>query len=585
MGQHSNGGKLGARVSVVVSDALVSTHSKLLHIRRKLAMLIFREISDEISKEVDDTIGPFLRKMAQDYDENGPAQAMLNFMGYGHGQWKAIVGSSVSASGLLWALGTVMNNELAPVVYNYVQANPHLIPDPSTIAGLAATSRWDTEAAKFHITQSGFNRDWATQMIDAQRTYPGVADALDFLHKGQISEDQFRFYVMRNGYTDEAVHYFLASRFQPLSPEEAALAELRGNLTHEKAAAQAAQSGVDEATFDVMVGNTGEPPGLEQLNEAFRRKFIDEARLRKGIAQSRVRNEWADTIVAMRYVPMSTADAVRAVVQSQISAEQGREIAEQNGLEPGQFDILYKTDGNPISPHEAFELYNRGQMTEATVKQALRESRIKNKYVDDIFKLHQKLLEPRQLSDALHTGSITHAEALRLAMDAGYSEKDAAIIVETASRRKLAAARDRVISAAETLYMDNAYSRDEFSRVVRAMGYDQSEADVLVQSAEFHREARAFSAALNMVRNKYIGHHIGEHEAQQSMAQIGVPAEQQDYLIKLWHVEKAANTRSLTPTQVLKAGSLGLITPDEVVAKLVDLGYSPEDASLLMEGA
>lgn len=584
MPQHSNGGKLGSKVAVVVGDALVATHSKLLHIKHKLAMLIFHHISDEISKEVDDTIGPFIKALAQDYDDNGPAQAMLNFMAHGHGQWKAIVGSSVSASGLLWALGTVMNNELAPVVYNYVQSNPHLLPDPSTISGLAATDRWDAEQAKFHIVQQGINYDWATQMIDAQRTYPSVADSLDMLHKGAITEDQFRFYVMRNGYTDEAVHYFLVTRFQPLSPEDAALAELRGNLSHDKAAAQAAKSGVDVDTFNVMVGNTGEPPGLEQLNEAYRRGFIDEARLREGIAQSRVRNEWADTIISMRHIPMSTADAVRAVVQNQIPADRGRQIAEENGLAPGQFDILYKTEGNPISPHEAFELYNRGLMTEATVKQSLRESRLKDKYVDDIFKLHQKLLEPRQLSDALHTGAITHADALHLAMDAGYSQHDAAIIVETASRRKLAAARDRVIAAAEAMYVDNAYTREQFSHVVVSMGYDRTEADVLVQSAEFHREARAFSSALNMVRSKFIAHHIGEHQAQQSMAAIGVPAAQQDYLMKLWRVEKAANTRELTPAEIVKATGMQLITPEEGLARLIDMGYSEEDAALRLAG-
>lgn len=585
MAQHSNGGKLGAKVSVLVSDALVHTHSRLLHIKRKLAMLIFREISDEISHEVDTTLGPFLLDLARDYDSSGPAAAMLKFMTHGHGQWKAIVGSSVSASGLLWALSTVMNNELAPTVYNYVQANPHLLPDPATIAGLAATSRWDAEQAKFHITQQGFNRDWATQMIDAQRAYPAIADALDMLHKGAITEERFRDYAMKNGYTDEAVHYFLVTRFQPLSPEEAALAELRGNLTHEQAAEQAAWGGVDAETFAVMVGNTGEPPGLEQLNEAFRRKFIDEATLRKGIAESRVRNEWADTIIKMRYVPMSTADAVRAVVQNQIPADQGREIAEENGLAPGQFDILYKTDGNPISPQEAFRLYNRGLMTEATVKQSLRESRLKDKYVDDIFKLHVKELEPRQLSDALHTGSITHDQALKIAMDAGYSAHDAAIIVETASRRKLAAARDRVIAAAETMYVDNAYTREQFSAIVVAMGYDHAEAEVLVQSAEFHREARAFSAALNMVRSKFISHHIGTQQAQQSMAAIGVPAEQQDYLLKLWTVEKAANTRELTPSQVIKATGMQLITAEDALARLVDMGYHEDDAALLLGGA
>lgn len=579
------GARTGTRIAHIISRSIVATHTKLLHVKHKLAMMVFHAISDEISDEVDDTLGPIFAWMHEQYGDEGPASDILRFMATGKGQLKALVGQGLAQSGILWSLSTILNDLLTPVVSAALENSPHLLPDASTIAQLAGTNRIDDNLGVSNLAKTGFNSSWAEWMIDANRSYVDPASGLDMLRRGIIDEGTFTTWAAKNGFTPPQVKALLALKEVPLSPADAALAFLRGNLDEKKALAAAAQWGVSKETFNVLVGNTGEPLALMQLLEAFRRGFIDEATLRRGILQSRVRDEWIDTAIKLRYTPISVADAVQAAVQNHISQDQAAKYADQNGLEPGAFDILYQTAGSPAARTEMEELYNRGLVSEAQVKQALRESRLKNKYVDDVFQLHVRLIEPRQLSAAVRVGAITHDDAVKRAMDAGYSRDDATILVNEGISQRLLTYKDRVISGVVTLYEDNLISQADAVSSIKGLGHEDSEVTYILKAAEFRREARMITTVVSAIRSKYVGHHIPLTQASKDLEAIGVPTQQRNALLDLWTLEQAANVRNLTEAQIAKAVKLTLIKPQEGLDRLVALGYDPKDAVLLLEGA
>src|SRR5215831_19116082 len=111
------GAKLGARISVVVSQAIVSTHAKMAAMKHRLAMAVFHSISDMISDEVHQTLQPVLSHLHDKYPEDGSLKPMLDFMAHKKGQLQALAGSSALSQGLLWPISAIVNNELAPVVY------------------------------------------------------------------------------------------------------------------------------------------------------------------------------------------------------------------------------------------------------------------------------------------------------------------------------------------------------------------------------------------------------------------------------------------------------------------------------------
>ena len=586
MRDHSTvGTKLAPKVAHLVTQSVIYSHSRLLHIKHKLAMAVFHAISDEISSEVDTTLGPVLAKLHDLTPADHPAYPAIHFLHTGSGQLKALAGTGLQISGLLGAISTVLNNELAPVVYEYVKSNPHILPDTSTVLQLGAAHLISEGEVTDALAEQGINAGWAAGMMQLAKTWPDVTTALDLVRRKVITPDIMAQWAGLNGVDETVVGFLQKLVTLPVSPADAALALLRSDISQAEAEGIAAESGIDAHAFNILVGNTGEPPGTQQLLEGYRRGFIDEAQLVRGIKQSRYRNEWIPLLEALRFEPMSVADAVNAAVQDQLPAADAQVIAEQNGLEPSAFPVLLNTAGEPLSRTEMEQLFNRGLVTQAQVEQALRESRLKNKYVSDAFALHTKIIPIFSIQSALRYGGITDQRAIESLTAEGYSHTDAAAIVSSASMERLKAFRDKVVASTEQLYEDNLITAAAASEAITSMGYTSDEVNFIIQAAELRRQAKLIEQGVNAIRSKFLAHHLTENAASGLIDQLGVPANQRDQLLAVWSLELSAYTRDLTPAQVIKAVKLQIITPDDGLARLQFMGYSQDDANLLLNGA
>jgi len=576
------GARIGTRIAQIVSQAIVYTHGKLLDTKHKLAVMIFNTVTNEISDEVDMTLGPLLKSMAEAYENGGPIEGLMEFMAHGRGQFKAIVGSSTTAQSILWALGTVISNELAPISYGYIRDNPHLVPDAATIAALVANGHIEPGAGIDAIRKNGFFDYWGNAMVENSRTWPSITDLTDWFNRKLIGRADYDALAHAAGYSPEVSSSYLAAAFVDISWQDAAIAYLRGTISRSVLGVIAEKQGVGSEDVDIYLDSIGEPPGTMDMLEAFRRGFIDEGTLEKGILQSRVKNEWIPLIKELRYSPMSTADAVNAVVQGHISYDAGAKLADENGLQPGQFDTLYQTAGAPLSRTELNDLYNRGEIGSDVVTQGLRESRLKDKYVQDAFALRRRLLEPRSLGEAVVNGAMTHDVAISKAMQNGFDAEDAALLVGSAANRKMMSYREKVVTQIEDLYSEGGMPHTEAFNQIKGMGHTDAEANMILEAADYRREQRTFNTAVGAIRSKVVGHHIDKAQASALLDGMGVIAVQRDFLLGYWELEAAANVRNLTEAQVIKALKNGLFTQDEAAKRLVAMGYSTDDAILLV---
>ena len=579
------GAKIGPRIAMLVVQAHVWSHDKLHGIKHRLAMAIFHSISDMISGEVHESLDPILAALHESLPDASIAKPSVQFMHHKTGQLQALAGTGLQASGLLSSVATIMNNELAVAVYDTVRTNPHMLPDVGTIAQLTATQRIPQAEGVDAIAAQGIDNGWAENLISMATSFPAMTDSLEMLRRGIITTDQLALWASLNGIPEDIVAKYLGLQHNLVSVADAALAVLRGNLTQADGEAIAAQNGFTSADFQVIINNTGEPPGTDQLLEAYRRGFIDKATLERGILQSRYRNEWIPVIEQLRYAPLSTADAVDAVVQNNLTRDQAASYADQNGLEPGSIDTLIATAGEPLSRTEMSQLYNRGLATKNDFLQALRESRLKDKYGSMAFELHSRLVEPSELSRALVDGVISQKDAVARAVELGYSTDDATMLVNAGIAEKTKTYRDKVVGSIETLYLDGIISQADATSGIIAMGYSDAEASLIVQATGFRQQAAVITQAVHGVRSKYLGHHITANEATGYLNAVGLPSPQVDYLMSIWGIERGAYTRVLTEAQIIKAVNSQLMTTADGESRLIALGYSKGDAQLLLDGA
>lgn len=579
------GNKLLPKIVKAVSEAVITTKRSLMPTEHHWKVKATQDVIDKAGREIADLYRPLVDIMLEaGGDDLSPAvRAYLEDAKSGEHQVKAAAG--LLLGGGASAISTFLSNELAPFVYSAVASNPHLRLDPATAAQLAAEGVVTVDTVFNEASAQGIDNNRAGALLEGAYNYPALADAAEMRRRNLISDADYSLILERNGIPARFTAPQKALDANLLSLADAALAYLRSDITLQEAQKIASDNGFTNDQLNIFIGNTGEPPGLQQLVEARRRGFIDAATLVRGIKQSRVRDEWIATIEKLAFEPMSVADAVNAFVQDHIDQPTLTSIANENGLEPGQVDILAQTAGEPLSRTEATELVNRGLMTDAEFAQDLRESRLKNKYIPFALELRRRLIEPRMLSTATELGVADNAYVIQVAKDYGYDDKDAQIIASEGSLRKLQTYRDRVLSAMQALVEDNILDISKAESTAKGLGYTDAEIKYISSATQFHQQAKLLVQGVSVVRSKYIGRHITKNAASGSLDALGIPAAQRDTLIKTWQIEHDANVRTLTEAQIAKAVKLQLITPQEGLTRLVNLGYVAGDAALLLEGA
>jgi hypothetical protein len=579
------GTKLGPKLVQLISQTIAATKLKLLDTEHRARVNSMQEIIDRAGRELADLYRPVLNDVLKDADMPDSVREFVDKAVSGTHQWQAIGGLAFQSSGAQTAISTILSNFLAPGVRYAVQRDPQLIPSSEELIQLGVKGTMDWGDVYNYAHGNGYADFTINSLRDAYFSYPDFATTIELLRRNNISIGDARKYLTRNGIPADVQDRILQLQKVPLVPADLADMVVRGILSQNEAQRIASESGVDSVDFDLLVRDTGEPLALEQLLEARRRGFIDNTRLVHGILQSRIRNEWVDVAEKLAYSPMSVADAVNAVVQNHMTQAEGERISQENGLEPGNFGILYETAGEPLSRTEMEQLYNRGLVTQSDVDQALRESRLKNKYINHAFQLHEKVPEIFILQHGVTNGAIKAEDAVKIAMRAGYTHADATWMVHAGSKAATNTYQNKVVAAIETMYVDDLMPKDVALSTIEGLGFSKPEAGFVLQAAEFRRMAKAVSQVAAAVKGRYLAHRITKNQAVGFLDAAGIPAQQRDYLIGLWNIDRDATTRTLTEAQTVKAVNKNLITPAEGMTRLQAMGYSQVDADLLIKGA
>lgn len=433
-------------------------------------------------------------------------------------------------------------------------------------------------------------QDWPAYFAN-QGNPPAPEQLLELWRRGYIDQGRVRLGLKEGRTRDEWIADVEQLRYEPISSADAVDAWLRGHINLERAHDLMSENGLIPRDQDIALANAGNPLGLEELLEAFRRGLIDEARFVHGFRESRYRDEWAQIALKLRYRPMSTADAVQAAVQGHLSIEAARDLAEENGLLPADFMALYETAGEPLSRTELEQLYNRGLIDAATVEQGLRESRLKNKYIENAVKLHVRMPEERAILQLVEFGALPAAEATLELQKLGYTPAYAAAFVHEAEARATGGHRQLATSQVSALYEQHLIGRAEAEQLLEQLHYTAGTAAMVLNLADHTRRMRILDTGITAVRAQFVKHRSSELEATADLAALKVPSDAIALYMTVWQLERKAEVRTLSEAQIVKAYTKNLFDPDQQInydvalGRLEQLGYSPADSALLLAGA
>lgn len=584
MAPHHNqlGSKLGPRVADVVTKAMVQHLRESAGVRAKIAAegqhVFWRDIGAER-----DTHLSGVYDLLRGHPETHPAaERMLHFMGTHRGELAGMLTERTLGQATAMGIGSGLAALLSPVNQRLLEELQTLPLGISDAVQLRVAGVWDEGTARTEAARNGINAQRYEALRDGAFSWPGLPEVIDLWRRGAISEAQAAEALARAGLDHDWCLELLRLKRQPILAPDAALMVLRGIIDQAEGHAIAAENGYTPADFDRLTLATGEPPGPESLMEAYRRGFIDQPTFDHGIRQSRIRNEWIPTMLALRYAPMATADAVEAVVRNYITPAEGQAIAEQNGLEPAHWQTLMLAHGRPPGLGQMHQLLNRGLVSQEQVDQAVRESDIKDKYVPMVRGLRWRIPSERLVVTLVQHNAMSTERAHELLQKDGFEPDVAGAIIKAGANQRTAGHKQIALGQLLDLYEAHALDQAQVTEHIKALGYPAEDVPLLIAHAELKRELKWREAAITAVRAGFLARHITEAEAAEQLAAAGIPSEQISHLTRLWVIERAAHKRVLTEAQVIHGMRQGHISSQDAQARLQGMGYGPNDAAFLV---
>lgn len=386
-----------------------------------------------------------------------------------------------------------------------------------------------------------------------------------------------------------------------LSPAELAEAVIRGLVQMDAAREEASKTGLNTERFDTLVGLSGNPPGVQELLELWRRGEIDEAAVDKGIRQGRTRTEWLAALKKLRHAFFSPQQAASFAARGLMGEAEARREAEVSGLQPERYEILRRASASAPAPGEILDLLNRGEIAEPEARRALRDHGLRNEYLDNVLALRNQIPNaPDVVRFALREvynpalvakyrmleGFPAEAEvdARRAGLDRetmlkywaahwtlpsrtqGYEMLHRAIISKDELTDLLRA--DDVMPGwieplidlayspltrvdVRRMYRDGVLTKAEVKRAYLDLGYSDENAGRLAEWVSTQKTAVERDFSKNEVVALYQSRTMPEAEARNNLETLGYDAAETNYILRLadYRRDKATRTRAINVTR------------------------------------
>lgn len=464
-------------------------------------------------------------------------------------------------------LSTALTPEATAIRQTFYSADPNLAVDPYTAARIVAQGLATLGWGEGESVQAGVNNGRFDLIQQSELRAPAIGELLQLVRRSAISDDLLT-HALRKAQLEPQYDSLLKGlAVQPLAPGEIATAIHRGIMTGTglivtepptdpgkvpivppstlDPVTQAAWWGLDHEKLRVLVGISGLPLSLGEMLQLLNRGEVTEDDVRRSVAESNVRNEYMDVALNLRRRLLTPNEYAELQLRGFLTQKQRDDGAALSGMTGADAELLYNVLGRAPAVHTITKglafggVYNGGHdgIPEVYLS-ALQRGNLRPEYYDIAY--HDRYLWPS-------------AFVLRALVQAGEVPAD----------------------EAEKVLLYNGWE-PTFAKLVSTSwaGAAPSTADKHIGKAE--------TQVWTKLHTSYVDNLSTDAETQADLATIGVAQAAIPQVLKLWQVEREITRRSLTPAQLKKAAAEKLMTAEEATARLLALGYSAEDAGVLL---
>lgn len=515
---------------------------------------------------------------------------------------------SVAEQLVVWGvLNQALGAAMAPYITQLsedVNARTPVVPlSPGDLADAVVRNYLTLADATAEAAKSGLSADKFAVMVPLHGDAPGPQELAMALLRGIIpaagdgAESATFIQGIREGrLADKWAPMIKALSAAVLSAPDAASAVVRNFLSASDGAAVAGKSGVDAATFETLVQLSGDAPGPQQLAEALRRGAIQSAgtgaestSFEQGIAEGRLADKWAPVIQALSLDWPTPVDALAAALKGQVSADTGKALYQQLGGDLQFYDWLLDSQGDGPSPLEAADWARRGIIpwdgtgpAVTSYAQAVLESRFRDKWADPYKASVQYLPPPYSIITMLKDGAATKDQATGWLQQAGATADVISAMIAEADATDLGNYRGLTTSAVLNMYYQRLVSVADATTMLESLHVSDAAIPLMFAYADLQRAIAQQNNAITRIGTLYAARKITAQTAKNSLVTLQVPTDAINDIMATWQLENSISVKLLTEAQIADAWEYGIMSEDDALTELGNIGYTPYDAWVVL---
>lgn len=434
--------------------------------------------------------------------------------------------------------------------YAFQYANPQYLPNQIRVDSAFLANTIDDHQWVCWTRANGNLPEPARKAMLADQVRPGVRDLIDLSRRGYLKPEDLYKRVREMGVLDPSYMREFQALMIALPTQSDLISFMVRDAADDAVAAEygydegfgekytgqmkqwAAALGLDETYFKYSWRSHWRTPSYTQLSEMY-------ARLRPD------RPEVTDWYTARGDQPDDVEVPGIGPKPPTVSLDQVRKALQVDDMAPGWVDKLIAISTTPINRTDAVRAFMIGAFD----------------------------------SDRLY-------HAFR---DVGYSERDAKTLVTFYSQDK--ARRNRNVSGVWSMrkilryYKTAAITREDAFELIRPLQPSNKATDEVLDAADAELAADVRATRLRGLKRGYMLGEFDQRATVELMRKWGMDPAQAERTLTVWDIERASRFKQPTVAMLSKWLKTGIISVEEMRARLVNLGYKQVDADRIIASA
>lgn len=255
----------------------------------------------------------------------------------------------------------------------------------------------------------------------------------------------------------------------------------------------------------------------------------------------------------------------------------------KQGYDPSWAKRYWRAHWNLPSPTQVYEMLHRGLIDRATMEELLRISDYPKFWRDKLVGISFNVFTRVDVRRLLQAGLLDEADAEKAYQEMGYDEEKAKLLTKFAVQGVSEKEKDLTRSDVLGMYEDNVIDRGMVEEALVKLGYDNQEAEYLLDRADFNVAKAQRSDMVNYTHERFLAKLIDKTGVITELTGAGLSQNQIDRYLLQWGRSVETNVTLVSKADATKFYVKDYISETDYRSRLQELGFRSDDIDLFVK--